>query len=273
MNNVLNNINDILSRQISGFHQYILSEPIHLNYVSQNLCEIVSLREDELLNESKDMYIQMVHPADRERYSEFIYSLSKREQNLTAEYRLMKKDGTVIWVKDTATSEKLKDGTLVASSALTDITDIKNENGNLHFLNETIPCGFLKYTCEKQPRITYINQTMIDLLRFPEAKDGELDYLEMYKSNIFLMIPMEERRRFSKYLNRVYSADAHIAGEMTLLRCDGTRAYVFGWVTKYINEQGVAPFQYAHLGILMCLSEINRLPSETRSPRSCLRFS
>ena len=84
---------------------------------------------------------------------------------------------------------------------------------------------------------------MIELLRFPEVKDGEMDYLEMYKSNIFLMIPMEERRRFSKYLNRVFSSDVPIAGDMTLLRCDGTRAHIFGWVTKCINEQGEAEFQ------------------------------
>ena len=119
----------------------------------------------------------------------------------------------------------------------------KNENNNLQFLNDTIPCGFLRYTCEKQPRITYINQKMIEFLHFPEMKEGELDYLEMYKSNIFLMIPMEERRRFSKYLNRVYSAEAPIAGEITILRCDGTRARIFGWVTKCTNEQGEEEFQ------------------------------
>ena len=126
---------------------------------------------------------------------------------------------------------------------LTDISDLKRENSDLQFLNETIPCGFMKYTCEKQPRVTYINQKMIDILRCPPVREGELDYLEMYKGNIFLMVPMEERRRFSKYLNRVYSADAPIAGEITLLRCDGTRAYVFGWVTKTVNEEGAEEFQ------------------------------
>ena len=69
---------------------------------------------------------------------------------------------------------------------------------------------------------------MIKILRNTESRDRKMDYLDMYKSNIFLMIPMEERRKFSKYLNRVFSADAPIAGEMTLLRCDGTRAHVFG---------------------------------------------
>ncbi len=118
-----------------------------------------------------------------------------------------------------------------------------SEKSDLQFLNDTVPCGFLRYTCEKQPRITYINSQMIAMLRFPEKRDGDIDYLDMFQSNIFLMIPMEERRRFSKYLSRVYAADAPIAGEMTLLRCDGTRAHVFGWVTKCINEQGEEEFQ------------------------------
>ena len=243
MNNTLTNMEEILKFQICGFHQYVLTPPIHLNYVSHNLCEMVGVQGEDLLDEGKDLYVQLVHPADREKYSDFIQKCSGKEQTLTGEYRLIKKDGTVICVRDTVTAKRTDEGILVGYSVLTDITDLKNENDDLRFLNETIPCGFLRYTCEKQPKITYINQKMIELLRFPEGKDGEIDYLEMYKSNIFLMIPMEERHRFSKYLDGVYSAEAPVAGEMTLLRCDGTRAHIFGWVTKCINEQGEAEFQ------------------------------
>lgn len=240
---MLNNMEDILSRQISGFHQYMLSEPAHVTYVSRNLCDMTGCTENELLHESRDLYALLVHPADREKYAAFIRKLSDGEQTLTEEYRLVRKDGTVLCVRDTFSTRKLEDGTLTGYSVLTDISDLKRENSDLQFLNETIPCGFMKYTCEKQPRVTYINQKMIDILRCPPVREGELDYLEMYKGNIFLMVPMEERRRFSKYLNRVYSADAPIAGEITLLRCDGTRAYVFGWVTKTVNEEGAEEFQ------------------------------
>ncbi len=243
MNNTLNNMEEILNHQICGFHQYVLTSPIHLNYVSQNLCELLGVQEEELLNDEKDLYAQLVYPADREKYSKFIQKITLKEQTLTGEYRLVKKDGTIIYVRDTVTSKRLDDGTLVGYSVLTDITDMKNENDDLRFLNDTIPCGFLRCTCERQPKITYINSKMMELLRFPEWKDGEIDYLEMYKSNIFLMIPMEERRRFSKYLNRVFSDDAPITGDMTLLRCDGTRAHIFGGITKCINEQGEAEFQ------------------------------
>lgn len=87
----------------------------------------------------------------------------------------------------------------------------------------------------------------MDLLRFPQARDGELDYLELFKENIFLMIPMEERRRFALYLNRVYTAGVPIAGEMALLRCDGSWVYVFGWVTKCVNAEGAEEIGRAHV--------------------------
>ncbi len=243
MNNMLSNIEEILSNQICGFHQYVLTSPIHLSYVSHNLCEMAGVQKDELLDDSRDLYVQLIHPADREKYSCFIHKTASKEQTLTGEYRLIKKDGTIIHVRDTVISKRNDCGVLIGNSVLTDITDIRNENSDLQLLSESIPCGFLRYTCEKHPKITYINQKMIELLRFPETRDGEIDYLEMYKNNIFLLIPMEEHRRFSKYLNRVYSADTPIAGDMTLLRCDGTRANIFGWVTKCINEQGEAEFQ------------------------------
>ena len=132
---------------------------------------------------------------------------------------------------------------MVGDSVLTDITDIINENSNLQFLNETIPCGFIRYSCQKQPKISYINRQMMALLRFPQVREGELDYLELYKEDIFLMIPMQERHKFAKSLKQVYSSSTPVAGEMTLLRCDGTKARVFGWITKCINQEGIEEFQ------------------------------
>ena len=187
MKSALINTQDILSKSISGFHQYVLTEPVHLNYVSINLCNMAGVNEDELLSEHEDLYVNLVHADDRETYFEFISNLRSKEQTLTCEYRIVKKDGTVIYVSDTTTSKKTDDGTLIGCSVLTDITDIKNQNNNLRFLNETIPCGFIKYTCEKQPKVTYINKKMMEILRFPEIKSGEPDYFEMYKDNIFLI--------------------------------------------------------------------------------------
>ena len=243
MDNTLNHAEDVLNQGISGFHQYVLSGHVHLSYVSNNFCNMVGVQAQDLLCETDDLYANLVHPADKGRYAQFIRALCAGAKVKTEEYRLIKHDGAPIFVRDTVTTKVMADGTLVGYSVLTDLTDLKNEYGNLQFLNETMPCGFLKYTCEKQPRVTYINQQMLSFLRIPESRDGEMDYLELYKSNIFLMIPMEERRRFALYLNRVYSAGSPIAGEMAVQRCDGTRGYLFGWVTKCVNANGEEEFQ------------------------------
>ena len=249
MKHTRNHMEDILSRGISGFHQYVLEDPVHISYVSENLCAMAGVTEAELLSESEDLYLTLVHPADQDRYLQFIQELKAGEGTLSLEYRLVKKDGTLLYVKDTAVSRRREDGALVGDSVLADVTEMKNENDNLRFLSETVPCGFLRYTCEKQPKVTYINEQMKKILRIPEAKEGELDYLELYRDNIFLMVPMEERSRLARYLDRVYKAGAPLAGEVTLLRCDGTRAYIFGWVTRCVNEQGVEEFQTACMDV------------------------
>lgn len=248
MNNTPQNMEQILSRQISGFHQYCLAEPARLCYVSGNFCEMTGFSEEELLSETEDLYALRLHPADRENYTAFLQKLAQTEQTLTEEYRFIRKSGEILFVSDTMTSCYI-DGTMVGSSVLTDITRLKNENQNLRFLNETMPCGFVKYTCEKTPRVTYYNDQMLRILRFPESGEPDYDYLDTYKQNIYTMIPMEERGRFVRYLERVYEQGTPLAGEMTALRCDGTRAYLFGWVTKCVNEQGEEEFQSAFMDV------------------------
>jgi len=243
MKNIIDNTDEILHYHISGFHKYVLDNPIHLSFVSNNFCDMVGYKEEDLLSESVDLYAPLILAADRKRYDEFINKLTQKEQTITVQYQIVTRDGALKYVNDTATSKRLEDGTLVAYSVLTDVTTIKDENKNLQFLNETIPCGFLKYTCEKQPKITYVNDQMLNILRFPNNIDGAEDYLELCKQNVYLMIPMEERQRFSRFLSQVDTKGTPISGEITVLRCDGTKAHLYGWATKFTNARGQDEFQ------------------------------
>lgn len=229
---------NILNRQISGFHRYILGEPACLCFVSENLCHLLGLPRPDLSG-GEDWYLARVHPDDQEVYLRFLEEVTRTGESRQADYRLCRGDGRVLRVRDTLTPARREDGVLEASSVLAEW----REDDVSRFLNETMPCAFLRYTCEKQPRIIELDQTMVDLLRLPPAQEGELDYLDLYKSNIFLLIPMEERRRFARYLERVAAAGTPLAGEMTVLRCDGTRARLFGWVSKVVNDRGEAEFQ------------------------------
>ena len=245
MKNEIVRAEEILDEHISGFHRYILTEPVHLCYVSRNLCQMLGVSAEELLSGDQDLYAARVHPADRSVYEEFLNQWKAGEQTLSASYRIVKADGTCLYVKDTIYVRRQESGILTGDSVLTDITEIKRENRNLQYLEQTIPCGFVRYTCEKVPKITYFNDRMLQFLRCPRTDQGEPEELEMYRQNLYLWIPIEERRRFAGYLERVKQTGGPIAGEMTVLRWDGTKAYLFGWVTKCVNEDGVEEFQSA----------------------------
>ena len=242
-NDIEGNLEEIVNRSVNGFHQYRLTDPPRLGYVSRSLCGMTGFFAEELRDGGRDGYREMVYPADQEAFARFLQALGREERTLTAEYRIIRKDGDVLYVKDTAVSRRLSDGTMVADCVLADITDLKAENEDLRFLNGTVPCGFLRYTCEKQPKITYLSEQMQKILRFPEAREGEIDYRELYRGNLFLLIPMEDRHRFALYLNRVYTRGVPMAGEVTVQRCDGTKAHLFGWVTKSVDSQGREEFQ------------------------------
>ena len=248
MNHIPQNLTHILDRNIPGFHQYCLSGPVLPVFVSRNLCDMLDIPQEMLIHDQDDRYAMRVHPADQERYRDFLSELGRNPQTRTIQYRLVKPSGSILHVTDTMTSYHQEDR-MMADSVLTDITLLKTENRNLQYLNDTIPCGFVKYTCEKIPKVTYINDRMRKILGFADRPVGEFDDLELYMSNIYTMIPVDERGRFSRYLERVYEQGVPVAGEMTALRCDGVRIRIFGWVTKCVNEAGQEEFQSAFMDI------------------------
>lgn len=236
---------EILDRFIGGFRQYQLGEPVSLSFVSQSLCDMTGYTKQELTGDraDADLYGQLVHPLDRERYLGLLHAALAGEGTYRAEYRLVCKNGRVMDVSDTLTVTVAEDGTPVGYATLADITALKAETDSLRFLNETVPCGMLKFTCAKHPKIIYVSDRMLEIMHFPHIKEGEMDYLELYKENIYLMVAMEDRRKFSHFLSQVHAMGGPIAGELSVVRFDGTRAHLYGWVTKVPGADGKAEFQ------------------------------
>ncbi len=233
---------EVLNRHICGFRQYLIdNENARLTFVSANLCEMTGYGKDELEG-GDDRYAAIVHPADRQIYDSLKEWLCLHKSARSAEYRLIKKDGGIIYVRDTVNIENVK-GQTYGYASLSDITDVKRENENLRFLNDTVPCGMLKYTCEKTPKVTFMNGKMKEIMRIPEPLAGELDYSEIYRESVLYAIPMDYRRRFIHFLKMLDISGKPLSGEITAIRCDGTRVRLFGWITKTTDGDGNEEFQ------------------------------
>ncbi len=90
-------MNDVLN-QISGFHIYETGERTGLSFVSGSLCEMTGYDRSEILND----YSTVVHEADRELFAGFLRELADTGEKRCTEYRLVKKNGDVILVREEA---------------------------------------------------------------------------------------------------------------------------------------------------------------------------
>lgn len=233
----------ILDTYITGYHEYLLGETPVLTYASQNLCDMIQYSEEELVSTAADLYLPLVHPADCGKYQRFLADMRKNEGTQTLEYRIVKRDGEILYVADTMTSAKLPGEKMMGFSTLADITKLKEETDSIQFINDTVPCGLLRYTCEKTPRITYANEQMIEMMRINCSTDDELNQLELYESNIYLMIAPESRSRFAQVLQSVYINGTPHAGELSVVKGDSSKGRLFGWVTKCKTIDGKDEFQ------------------------------
>lgn len=76
---------DILNHSISGFHQYTLTPVPRLTYVSQNLCSMLGLEEEDFNTaDDDDAYCARVYPPDRNDYLHFLQSLKEDRQKPSA---------------------------------------------------------------------------------------------------------------------------------------------------------------------------------------------
>ncbi|MEG2139677.1 MAG: PAS domain-containing protein [Bilophila sp.] len=107
-----------------------------LEYVSEGYLELIGYTRDELMNMKGKRLARLIHPQDLERVlqeSEYQFSCGTVFET---EYRLIRKDGRVIWVYYKARLAKNKDGDEVIDGVFIDITDRKATLENLYISEE-----------------------------------------------------------------------------------------------------------------------------------------
>ena len=98
-------------------------------YVSPQVETMFGFTADEWLAESRD-WVKHIHPEDR-KVVEVAEEASKRGERFQAEYRIIRKDGRIIWVSDTAAVVPGSDSHPLMEGIIVDITDKKQLEGQL----------------------------------------------------------------------------------------------------------------------------------------------
>lgn len=116
----------MLSSQVpSGIHRCYLSDPIHLEYVSESLCSMLGYTYDEFTQLVGDDYTLAIDEEDREKFEAFAVACARELGAHTCEYKLVCKDGKRIPVYDTMASFLSGDGTIRGVSTVIDVSGYK----------------------------------------------------------------------------------------------------------------------------------------------------
>jgi PAS domain S-box-containing protein len=221
-----------------GYHRFCLEQPYHLDYVSSDLCNMLGYTPDEIHNLFHDKYSQIVCEKDREKFLHYIGELASREQTLTLQYHMVCKNGKIIYLHDTTTSRHLEDGQMYGFAVVADITDMqRTQVSDSRSLSSRLigSCGLLKFTCEKYPKITQINQKMKDYLKITDQTSNWYDLL---RENIYFMIPFDERDTFQNDLEKALQTGTPVRIRHRLLCSNNSHLTLTGWLSVSENELG-----------------------------------
>jgi hypothetical protein len=125
-------------------------------------------------------------------------------------------------------------------------TNIMNKDRNSTITDPTKligPHGFLQCTCEKYPKITHINAQMQEYLGVTEENSNWKDFL---MDNIFFMIPFDERDIFRMQLEKALHSDKPINIRHELLRSDGSRIPLNGWLSVVESNSGEREYAFVY---------------------------
>lgn len=145
---------ELLTNMPGGFHRCYLSDPIHVEYVSQGLCELLGYTKDELDSIMVDgKYSLAIYEEDRDRFKEFAYRLASRPGVEVCEYRMIRKDGSLVSVSDTMESVLTSTGIMYGYSVVYDITSLASEIETL--TDELEDAKFKNSLSQMQPHFLY----------------------------------------------------------------------------------------------------------------------
>ncbi|MHC4630419.1 MAG: PAS domain S-box protein [Planctomycetota bacterium] len=130
-------------------------------FISSNIEDIYGYSPEEIYSEGDRLWFGRIHPDDLEKVKESYRAVFGRGEQLDVEYRIRRKDGEWIWIRDRSIGAYEKDGVKYADGVFIDITERKKAEEALRGSEE---------------RLSLIYNTTTDIMSLLEAEpNGEFN--------------------------------------------------------------------------------------------------
>lgn len=228
-------------------------------WISQSLRDMLGYSSDE-------EYVAYTHNCCRgllcpEDYDNMYLQVTKdlkKGNSYHAEYRIKKKNGTLMWVADFGKKVTDVDGEEVIYCFISDITDRKNKEllmlktnmevkQQAKFLSQlynSIPCGILQFTTGPNPTVVSINRAGWEFYGFI----SEEHYRSVVKDP-FQMVLKEDRKRIEKLIHSLTIDGPGSSYTRKGKRINGSYIWVSVVMERLVNADGIEVIQSVYTDI------------------------
>ncbi len=144
-----------LSRQDDGYS---------FTYVSPELCAMLGYTLDEFMEYSGGTAAGACYEEDREEAVADSIRCFNEGDSYTCEYRMKKKDGTLIWVRDYGKKFISDTGEKLINSVIEDITEKKLKELEIEASFNSLPGGMLRFLLDDPMTVLSVNKTYDEML-------------------------------------------------------------------------------------------------------------
>ncbi|MEG1868886.1 MAG: GGDEF domain-containing protein [Clostridiales bacterium] len=199
-------IQTIISNVPGGVHRCPLFERIHVDYVSHGFEEMCGYTKAEIHNLFNDNYSLLLIEEDRKVFAEAMRTLAKKPAKKILEYRILKKDGTIIRVTDHFRSVRMEDGKMWGFGVATDVTTQHETLAQIKLLTDSIPGGLGVYQYSpKGLETVYFSDGVCEMLGYTRE-----EYAKFTKTHLKDMVFDEDYEPLRKKIKQLAAGKSSI---------------------------------------------------------------
>ena len=134
------------------------------NYINSSVLEMYGYTSEEWLSDPS-LWKKIIHPEDKERVDALFEKAKAKREGGSVEYRIIRRDGTVIWVSDSFSWEKDREGNIISMNGIvTDITEHREAEEKLRKYTEELE-KFNRAMVDREKRIVEMKKEVNSLCR------------------------------------------------------------------------------------------------------------
>lgn len=205
--------------KLGGYHRCYLEDPIHVEFVSDNLCSMLGYTGAELDDLIEGCYTAVMHPDDAASFDAFVYRLAEADGCESVIYRLVKRDGSMVRVADTMTSITDDEGITKGYSV---VCEISEDESHSRSTVQKEQMAVVKVSGDLHAPIEQMNDAAAERMLFSGINRDELRFMDF--------VAVSDRDIVRKAVERAYAAAYSGKETIAFLSADGEAFGCSLWV-------------------------------------------